>query len=233
MQNIVAHCCEDDPNFLMNVIAPHKTRVSVAQKNKFFPTLYRDASLSYPIEMNYKLGAISKSATGMNFYLQHETSQTPLYEGTVVSVNVDKNSHKPVPVDKEFVEKFSKYCEGVIPRTESPSKPSAEDGIFHCQRQAMWSDLDTLINHVNHSNYLKFYLDAASLALKHSCQESSFLVKEATTVYKGEVKEGDIMDIYMWQSKLPNVLYFQIEVQNEVVLNATIEFYARSIYSKL
>lgn len=232
MQDIVAHCCDDDPNFFLNVIAPHKTRVSVGMKNKFFPMLYRDASLSYPIEMNYKLGAIGKSAASMNFYLQHETSQTPLYECTVVSVDVDMNSRKPLPLDKEFVEKFSKYCEDVIPRIESPSKPSAEDGIFHCQRQAMWSDIDTL-NHVNHSNYLKFCLDAASLALKHSRQESSFLVKEATIVYKGEVKERDIMDIYMWQSKVPNVLYFQIEVQNEVVLNATIEFYAQSIYSKL
>ena len=213
MPHITAYCSQYDPNFATNVIAPHKTQVLVCMKSKFFPTLHRDASLNYPMEINLRVGAIGKSAIGWNFSMQHKTSKAPLYEHAAVSVDVEKKSLKPMPVDKEFVEKFSKYCDDVIPRIESPSKPPGENGIFHCQRQAVWSDLDYL-NHVNQANYLKHCLDAASLASKNSHHESSFLVKEATFVHKGEVKEEDIMDIYMWQSKTPDVLYFQTEVKS-------------------
>ena len=49
----------------------------------------------------------------------------------------------------------------------------------------------------------------------------------------GGIKEGDIMDIYMWQSEAPNVLHFQIEVLSKVVSCVTIEYYAKEMCSKL
>ena len=132
---------------------------------------FRDVALSYPMVQTLKSAGISRTTTAWHTTLQHKTAQAPLYEEDIVLVNVDMNSLKPIPFDPEFAAKFSRYCDNnVIPRITSPSKPSgdggefhSETGIFHCKRQAMWSDIDHL-DHVNQTNYLKFCLDTASLA---------------------------------------------------------------------
>ena len=64
-------------------------------------------------------------------------------------------------------------------------------------------------------------------------EDASFLVKEVATVYKREVKEGDMMDIYVWRLNEPDIVYVQIEVQAKVALNMTVKFYSSIISSKL
>ena len=209
------------------------TRITIGMRSRFFPTLYSDASLNYPMEVTSKCVSLGTTTVTVHTTIQHKTQKTPLYEHDIVVVNVYKASHMPVPLEKDIVEEYSQYCDNnITPRIESPSKPSGENGIFHCQRQAMWSDIDINV-HVNTSHYLKFCLDAMSLFMKDNSYWRSLLVKQVTSVYKGEVIEGDIMDIYMWQSKTPNVLHFQIEVESKVGCNVTIKFYSKNIYSRL
>ena len=226
---------QDSPRFVMRDLEKHEDEAAVVvigDKTTFYPRLYQDASLNYLMDWTTKLSGIGQAAVSFSTTVRHKASWEPLLEEEVVLVKVDKRSFKPVPVDKGFVEKYGKCCDNVIPRIGSPSKPSGEDGMFHTQRQAVWSDIDGL-NHVSQTNYLKFCLDAKSLFMKDNSYWSSLLVKQVTSMHKGEIKEGDIMDIYMWQSKYPNVLHFQIEVKSKVACNVTIEFYFKDICSKL
>ena len=224
------------PDFILNSLENYKSdavAMVVAAKAHCFPKLHTDASLNYPMEMTVKMTGIGRVAVSVLRSLRHKASQELLFEDEIVLVNVDKRSRKPVPFDKEFMEKCSKCCDNkVIPRFTSPPKPSGEDEVFHCQRQAVSSDLDHL-NHVNQQNFLKFSLDAMSLFMKDNRHWDSLLVKEIISVHKGEVKEGDIMDIYMWQSKAPNVLHFQIEMKSKVACNVTVQFYSKDMCSKL
>ena len=64
-------------------------------------------------------------------------------------------------------------------------------------------------------------------------QDTSILVKEVTTVYRREVKEGDMMDIYVWWLNEPDTVYVQMEVQAKVALNMTVKLYSSKISSKL
>ena len=217
-----------DPHFMDESNA---LRITIGLRSRFFSRLYSSASLNYPMELTTKLATLGTTAASSRESIHDKASQAPLYEHDIVVVNVDKTSHRPVPFDKEFVEKYSRNCSNVVPKTESPSKPS-DESVICCQRQAVWSDVD-YINHVNNSNYVKFCLDAMSLFMKDNSYWSSLLVKQVTSVYKGEVKEGNIMDMYMWQSKTPNVLHFQIEVKSKVVCKVTVQVYSKDICSKL
>ena len=123
---------EKYPDFIMHSLEPNTCRVIVAQTAHFFPALYSDSSLNYPVEIKQGLQAIGNTTSVWYTSIHHKASQVPLYKEDVVLVNVDLASRKPVPFDKGFAEKCRKYCQNdVIPKISSLQKPSGEFYSFH------------------------------------------------------------------------------------------------------
>jgi acyl-CoA thioesterase FadM len=221
---------------VLNASAADKntTTIILATRSHFHPRLYSHATLKFPMRLSSRLGSVSRSAVSLLISLYDAATGELLYEDEKVVINVDLTSFRAVPINEEVAEEFKKYCHRkTVPRITSPQKPK-DGGSFQCQRQAVSSDIDHL-NHVNAHSYLKFCLDAASLARKEDPTETenAFLLKSADCVHKAEVKEGDTMDIFMWKSEKPNVVHFQIEVEAKAVCNMTLEFYNQDVASKL
>ena len=259
---------QQHPNFIMSPLESHQGSsigIAVATKATFFPALYTNAMLDFPITLKVRAGGLAKSAFSVVKSLQCQKTGKPLYIEETVLVNADTRSHRAVPLQIDFLKKYEKGFNGrTVPRINSPIKPkqipivkddgkcSASQTIFlqqsdhhgahqvhHFQRQAVWSDLDHL-DHVNQQNFVRFCLDAASLFTKQvnkpetNFTEGEMMLKHVQCVNKGEVLEGQIMDIFVWEARENfNVLYFQIEVNGKLVMNATLEFYPPSVNSNI
>ena len=122
-----AYIIEKYPDVIMHSLEPNTGRVLVAQTAHFFPVLYNDASLNYPVEIKHRLQAVGNTSAMWRTSIHHKASQAPLCKEDVVLVNVDLASREPIPFDKGFAEKCRKYCQNdTIPKISSPPKPSGE-----------------------------------------------------------------------------------------------------------
>ena len=99
------------PHFVLNEVESGKgstVAMVVATRAHFYPRLYSDASLTYPIEIKGQISGIGQKTVALVRTLRHKVSKGLLFGGEVVLANVDQISHKAVPFDEEFIDKCSK-----------------------------------------------------------------------------------------------------------------------------
>ena len=185
-------------------------------------------------------GHLGRTSASWNAVILEEPSNEPLLTHITVLANVDIMKQKAVPIDDCYISQWGRCYKGPVPNISPLPRPKHQMLVHKFSRQAFASDTDHL-DHVNQPFYNKFFLDAASLADKNGLlsgfKDNTFQncrVRSIEAVYKGQISEGDIVDIYVWETEgQPLTLHFEIENNEAVVTRTTMSFYPQSLCCKL
>jgi acyl-CoA thioesterase FadM len=192
--------------------------------------------MKYPLEINVEGGYLGKTSVSLTKKVMELRSQLVLLQKEFVLVNVDRDTFTPILLPDDYKKQYM-HCfkDTTPPQISSFCKPDDLSRTHHFTRQAFLSDTDHL-GHVTESIYSKYCLDAASLAerrglLRGFCETHGFhqhRVSEVETVYRSQVHEGDVIDIYLWEEEeMPLTLFFQFEKEGKLVSRTAIRFHSQ------
>ena len=188
---------------------------------------YTKAKLFRPMEFTSCLGYMSKSSFSFLVHVVDKESSSPLIQCERHMVGVDSGTGKPCTIPDSVRLSVSGYVTGN--KSSIPSPPPRPASFHQYEIKVRHSDLD-LNYHVNHSNFLQFFEDAAMEACisgfypSYSGDISWYHVKDAYIRYQGECIAGDLLTVSSWEGTSKE-LYFIIEKGTVPVLTCAMMLY--------
>lgn len=197
-------------------------------------TLYRTASLEFPMKFHMQLSGIGKSSIDtVQLFIKEETN-TILAQRISRIVHVDPNTRTTVPIPEEIrsdlQEKLSKTPEYLrLPRFDVPA--SVPERCFVHEVVVRYADLDFLF-HSNQGSYLLYAFECATRAAAEGfysriCEDICYYpAKTAGGVHVAEAFAGDVLQVVTWEDESnPMSIYFVIRCKDKDIYYAKVEFY--------
>ncbi|XP_070556517.1 uncharacterized protein [Ptychodera flava] len=210
------------------------------QKNGFYilgcqheitPALYDAVEKSYiaPVIMSTFLTDIGRTSEGAKQELRWMNNNELLSSCYLKTVSFNLETKKRKPHSEQFIKKFTPYITGtgtaLMKAHENPGKS------YKYTATVLPSDID-VYGHANYLSYLRHCSNCASTAFKAIDMKNFtgdfelYKVKKVSTLYLGEAKLHDKLDVDMWEDEeRRDTLNFIVSKAGVNIFNCIVQLY--------
>ncbi|XP_070556508.1 uncharacterized protein [Ptychodera flava] len=170
--------------------------------NAFYDVL--DKNPTAPAVISIFLTDIGTTSEGVKHELRSLNNNELLSSAYLKVVTVDLETRKPKPHSEQFIKKFTPYITGTGTALMKALKYPGKS--YKYTATVLPSDID-FYSHVSYLSFLKYCSNCASTAFKAVDMKNftgdfePYKVKKVSSLYLGEAKLHDKLDVDMWEDE--------------------------------
>ncbi len=215
-------------------------RVMLAQRYEVSKSIHERAALVYPLNLEGKCLARSRSSFIYQTILSEESSGNLAVTSMQKVVCVNASSGKSVPLPNNYFKDVSVPFVSDLGSIFPPiiaGKPHVDS--HSSTREVQPSDTDYLV-HTNQASYIKFALDGIAKAAREGVLSGIkddvcfYRGHTAATLHLGESFVGDLLTVKVWENQEnPLQIHCVIRKKEYDIFYSDLSFYPREVYSNL
>ena len=193
-------------------------------------SIYHNAKMVYPMMYDVSVGHVGKTSFSHIHTLTEKATKKVLLYNWKLLVAINTTSQKPTILPQYWTNLNATHATMDYPIKVERCPPPSD--VHVVDLVATSSDCDHL-NHVNHPFYIRFCLDAASVAHKAGLLRqfhgdiSEYDVKQIDIIHDRQCYAGDKLAISVWEdADTESILHFLIECDHNLHTTCTITFYS-------